>query len=418
TADSPGKTRKGRKVLTSSPEKKLNDQQPLDSGKPDLSLGERMVKQLKKVYLMVKVSLAYNLIKIVSRLDDLLVRKFVAAHDKGRQTADKQDSKVSYHAGDESVIKAESARPRNPSFESRQTLLGPVIAENTEDLLGVTYPGGIPPHEKQYYKKPRLVVLKDGATNRYGHALLAFGDPAVGDDRYVQISSANWYPEHLNDRQMMDYLEKWGNQVAFEINLDCEDTEGMFSKLDQLSKNKWLWGGPLHNCMSFCKEVAKAGGSNSEFFTDYATLSNRLLNGLSNGILQGVSVAAREMTDRHPDFRWRIADVEEAIRYCGLDEISEPTPSAYMQEAIDRMARILTSSRLSGSMAMEMESLLKRHCGNSAWSELERADQQYLANSNHLLADLPLAGAYNLPVGKRRVGPQTMQGFNEGNDEL
>ncbi|MGI9277217.1 MAG: hypothetical protein ACR2PT_20530 [Endozoicomonas sp.] len=38
TADSPGKTRKGRKVLTSSPEKKLHDQQPPESGKPDLSL--------------------------------------------------------------------------------------------------------------------------------------------------------------------------------------------------------------------------------------------------------------------------------------------------------------------------------------------------------------------------------------------
>ena len=126
---------------------------------------------------------------------------------------------------------------------------------------GKIYCNGIPREEMRHYVEPRLIILKNdnNKLNPFGHAILQFGPPG-GVVRRVHINALNWYPEHMNEREFEHYLEKnSNNKVAYEIKMDCPNVEAMWKKLDELSKNCWLWGGGHHNCLTFCQDIIEAG---------------------------------------------------------------------------------------------------------------------------------------------------------------
>ena len=217
-----------------------------------IALRKRSVSVLRRLRIWLLVHFANKLINNLTRLDDFLVRRFILP--KGAGVLPKQLMASAKHS---------------PSAQklSRKTMFGALISENTEDLLGVVYPDGIPEKRLKLYTNPRLLVIKGDGFNQYGHALLAFGDPSSNTDRYVQISSANWYPEHMNGTQFSNYIHKWKGEIAYEVRLDCKDEQAMRKRLNELSSTKWLWGGPIHNCMTFCKYIGFAGKMEADFFS-------------------------------------------------------------------------------------------------------------------------------------------------------
>ncbi|MGI9282030.1 MAG: hypothetical protein ACR2PX_20700 [Endozoicomonas sp.] len=399
------RTRTGRVVSTYS-SKRMLDEAYLGERMPQKSLRQRASKKFRHGYLKAKVAVANTLIKAFTHLDDQLVRLF---HSK----------------------KAQGSQPRRlfPGYtlseliETRDSFLGPLIAENTEDLSGYVFTKGIPESELKQYIRPRMIVIKDGATNKYGHALLAFGDPTSGESRYVQISSAHWYPEHLNNFQFVEYLKKWENNIAFEIDLKCKNEEGMRAKLNELSKKKWLWGGPTHNCLSFSREVAEAGECEEGIFSEFGTISNRIPMSLEQGFHRGVSRVLGRAADKHKLWSYELERIQTRLQdlcYQEFDESEEvflqaSTPEALLDELLTTANSIIDEALVPLKLKKVLKSALKTQSRRMASEELYKTNMVYLENENRSLADLPLATAYNMPVNIRVVGPQSHDGFHDEN---
>ncbi|WP_062260282.1 hypothetical protein [Endozoicomonas arenosclerae] len=404
TSRSQAKTRTGR-VVSASTRRRVLDEAFLGERMPQKNLRQRAAKKLKNGYLKAKVAVANTLIKAFTRLDDQLARLF---------RSEKVDSGLprrffpGYTLGD--------------LIETRESFLGPLIAENTEDLSGFVFSKGIPEVELKHYNRPRLIVIRDGATNKYGHALLAFGDPTSGDDRYVQISSAHWYPEHLNSHQFSEYLQKWENNIAFEIDLKCKDEESMRNKLNELSQKKWLWGGPLHNCLTFCREVAEAGRCEEGIFSEFGTLSNRIPTSLEKGFHKGTAHVLGRAMEKHKLWSHELERLQIKLDDLCFEQFDE-TEDVFLkaETAEDLLGELLTSASsiidaalLPGKFQKALKAALQSQVRKMANEELYKTNMMYLENENRLLADLPLATAYNMPVSSRIIGPQSHDGFHDG----
>ncbi|AMO56177.1 hypothetical protein GZ77_05030 [Endozoicomonas montiporae] len=399
--------------------------QPLTE--PATPLRKRKVSILRRFRLWLMVKVANSLIKKLTKLDDFLVRRF-SSDEKATEKSEKpvQNRKVT----------------RSPSKTTRESIIGSLISENTEDLIGVVYPNGIPEQELKLYTNPRLIVLKGEVFNQYGHALLAFGDPTSDTDRYVQISSANWYPEHMNGTEYHDYLHKWNAETAYEVSLDCKNEEAMRATLDELSSKKWLWGGPVHNCMTFCKEIGVAGEIDFEFFTG-ATFDNRFQNAILQGALSGLSEAfnylrqqdkaSEAMVEQLDSVENTIADtitrelekqLEKVIneRYEKDLAISEdmvptlPVAQTLLQSVIDKMPDQAGFDSLPADYQEIVQKRFLASAGNAIKEGIERESRLILENDVRDLADLPMASAYNAPVDKRKVGPQSTASWFDDSD--
>ena len=331
-----------------------------------------------------------------------------------------------------------------PSNKERSTALPPVIAENSENLSGVIFPTGLSKEELALYIRPRLVVVKDGTTNKFGHALLAFGDPTSGDDRYVQISSANWYPEHLDSNQMAAYFKENNNKIAFEIKLDVPDEDAMREQLNRLSQKRWLWGACTHNCLSFTKEVLLAGGVSPDIFDEYTTISNRLPDSVLRGIESGIFNAFREIEQQSefPDEQEILNKLEQAMQDVSfaLEEVevegnndlemmeiggdifvSTETSDEYLDNVLINIRRLVESSELSDELKDELLFKIAENALEGVTEQLELAEKDHAESFAHRIknsdgdnfADLPLSAAYDLPVNKRIAGPQSIEAFNE-----
>ncbi len=399
------RTAGGRTVSTADIREKLLNLVRPDFTKGRKTLYSRMIQKINISWLKFKVMTANLIFTMYALLDDQLVKLGYAI--KKTQMPDEP-------------IRDSRGGVRN----IRPSALGPVISENTDAVFGCNYIHGIPESQKQYYTRPRLVILKGGASNQFGHALLAFGEPSSGTERYVQISSANWYPEFLDGEEFADYQTKWKNDIAFEVDLKCQDEGAMRNKLDELASKKWLWGGPLHNCLSFVKEVAAAGKSDTEFFEGYTTISNRLTNAVISGIAQGADEAIFATKNKYSMWQSQIELIHEKLsEILQVDDFtlltsSKSEASEFIESRIGWLHLAVDSAYLPEAVKKNLIQNIAKHCKSCAHSALTRTYNEYPENEHRALADLPLPVAYNAPARLRRLGPQTITGFNSGNDGL
>ena len=430
----------------------------------EVPVKQRTVGRLRHLRMRLLVNVAHRIINLLTKADELIIKVFhgnsneKVSHDfpRPQRTIRKQSILKRFFAGkgkpqpelvERDSLEQVTKRPdvierliqkdKASTQRVRQSALGPVIAENTEDLVGVVYPGGIPYEELQLYTNPRLVVIKGGATNEYGHALLAFGDSQSGDDRYVQISSANWYPEHLDGSQFKEYLSKWGNEIAYEVHLGCKDEEKMRDKLAELSSTRWLWGGPLHNCMTFCKVIGDAGGASEDLYKGLTTISNRVSTNVLQGFQTGMFMAVLDLKSNYsPEGREQTEPTDMQNKLGRFEElmaekvseipngktveslfVNELTRTEYMEKIFSEIPGCLEEAGIPDELHSEMQQQIESVCRREVLISIERGDQDFHEFDVRDLADLPLASAYNAPVNHRVVGPQSLtEAFKDPED--
>ena len=433
-------------------------QEVLQQRTSEIPLKLRTVGKLRHFRMKMMVKVVHRIIKLLTKTDELLIKYF---HGNPNENVPTKGAKGSRRVRKPSFLKrllatkavpqpsqpvstqsleAVTSRPgtvdrlirkdKASTQQVRQSALGPVIAENTEDLVGVVYPDGLPEDELKLYTNPRLVVIKDGETNEYGHALLAFRDPMSGDDRYVQISSANWYPEHLDGPQFKEYQSKWGNVIAYEIHLGCKNEEAMREKINELSKERWLWGGPLHNCMTFCKVVGDAGEASPELYESLTTISNRVATNVHQGLQSGTFIAISRFQDSYRPQKGVEHSAEDREMLSKLDElkrlmsekvlftpeaetleemfIEQQTRIEYMEKVFEQIPACMEEAGIPEEMHEELLTSIKAECQREVVVSVERGDKDFHEFDVRNMADLPLASAFNAPLNHRVVGPQSL----------
>ena len=358
-------------------------QQPTPSERINTPLKMRFVYGLKAMAIKLTALCGHQLVKAMTLVDDFLAHNLLPLW----RTTPKPDNVV------------------------REPLLSPLTPVNGEIQTGRSWPSGIPASELQLYTKPRLLVLSGGTTNRYGHALLAFGDPDALDTRYMQISSANWYPEHLDAEQFEQYLSKNQAQISYEIDIPCNNPNEMRKTLDKLSRKKWLWGGPFHNCMSMAKQLATAAGTPPELFSQFQTVDNsyptQVVRGLETTIAEVVTAVVPEGRRTQVS-----AHLQEALTQAVNQTSHNPLDSAgYIEALIQALTSSLKSLDLEESTLNRLHEKLAHNGVNRSWQLIELASKNFLLNTFGHLMDIPLTDAHRMPGGLRKVGPQTHTRF-------
>lgn len=100
-----------------------------------------------------------------------------------------------------------------------------------------------------------VVYVSGSGLNNYGHALLFIEgvgfwhiDSPYGLSKYVSIPNFNTY-RTVENKTILGLQE-----------IQIKSYPAMVAKLNELCKNKWVWLGVRHNCLSFCHEAIIAGG--------------------------------------------------------------------------------------------------------------------------------------------------------------
>ncbi|KTC72407.1 hypothetical protein Lbir_1182 [Legionella birminghamensis] len=113
-----------------------------------------------------------------------------------------------------------------------------------------------------------------GAGPGLGHTLLHLGE----DKGYVHINGLYNYPIYVSDAHFRDfYLDKWQKRVIAIQKVNVPNPDGAMRELVQLCQKTWLWGGPLHNCFHFCKQILLAGGASLKEIDGFCVPNHRLL---------------------------------------------------------------------------------------------------------------------------------------------
>ncbi|MCL6270526.1 hypothetical protein M3P05_11390 [Sansalvadorimonas sp. 2012CJ34-2] len=352
----------------------------------DIPLKSRLIYIVKSVVLMIISVSANYLIKAISTLEDALVNQ---------------------------INKARGISPKPGS--QRQTLFSHLAFPHAEAIKGTRYPHGIPQQDLHLYTNPTLLVVEGGEVNRFGHAVIMFGDPSSGEARYIQISSGNNYPEHMTSTEFDDFLEKWGCQVSYEVKLPVSDNTLLQKAVNNASMAKWRWGGPTQNCLAFAYRLVDASGGDSTLLKQFDTVSNEYPALALQGVGQAIHNTVQSLPDlENPD------DIEEKL-CVAASHAAEKTPcnpampKTYFHEMMNQVLKELQSLNLPDDVHRHLKKALKRNCIPKALEFIENSAVKFTRNIQRHHADLPLDAARNMPVGLRNVGPQTHRGFNEDN---
>ena len=349
-----------------------------------IPLRKRIVYIVNATALRAIGAVAHRVIQMIALVDDALVR--VVNKIKGVKPAPGDD---------------------------RETLFGHLISENSEGTMGKRYADGIPESELHLYTNPQLLVLEGGSTNQYGHAVLMFGDPTTGEERYVQVSSANNYLEHMNTVEFDDYLKKWGNHVSYQVSLPVEDNQKVQQAINDLSQHKWLWGGPTNNCLTLYYKVAEAGGVDKAALNNLVTITNEYPTLVVEGFQQAILGTILGTPDIEESETIQ-GELNNAVREAAEDTPCNPAAPAPFLKAVQKaMLSKLAQLGLEPDTTRSIQKQLKQTCIPKALELIENSAVKFTNNVKHHLADLPNTAARNMPLNLHQVGPQSRDGFND-----
>src|SRR3990167_2272536 len=135
----------------------------------------------------------------------------------------------------------------------------------------VTYPSGLPEFIKQDILSDNTFgvgYISGMDINPFYHALLF-----VGKAGFFHINSMSGHPTHLSIQHFNDFLARKKRKFFGVHFTDIKNTNALLEKLNELVQNNWYWGGVIHNCASFVREVLTAGGytfnNPSELFQNF-----------------------------------------------------------------------------------------------------------------------------------------------------
>lgn len=125
-------------------------------------------------------------------------------------------------------------------------------------------PQGLTPKQKSQVKNISVVYVNGSRLNPFGHALLFLGKE-VG---YAQIERSKrfpyfkGYPQFMSADEFNFYLKQQRKHIIAvqHVNMAGGNLTRAVDKLDELLQKPWTWMGFRRNCLSFCKDVLRAGG--------------------------------------------------------------------------------------------------------------------------------------------------------------
>lgn len=123
---------------------------------------------------------------------------------------------------------------------------------------------GLSDAQRAKIKNISVVYVSGSRFNPFGHAALFLGK----DVGYAHIRPAKKFPYTVAHPQLMsvdefnNYLKNNNKRLIAvqQVKLSDANLPAAIEKLHQLLQKKWVWWGFRRNCLSFCKDVLRAGG--------------------------------------------------------------------------------------------------------------------------------------------------------------
>ncbi|WP_137940341.1 hypothetical protein [Chitinivorax sp. B] len=112
------------------------------------------------------------------------------------------------------------------------------------------------------WTQTHIVVVSGSGPNACGHTILNAGQ------FYFHIDGFREYPWYFSESGYRRYLKENGKKELFRRRVRVTNPSRAQEKLEELSADKWTWGGAVHNCVTYVEEILKAGGSDESLFSN------------------------------------------------------------------------------------------------------------------------------------------------------
>lgn len=116
------------------------------------------------------------------------------------------------------------------------------------------------------FRHTSAVIVSGDGKNVCGHALLH-----IGRGWYFHVAGTHDRPRCMRENGFKRYLQETGKQEIRRSVVHIPDPHGAHRKLDELLSRQWLWGGLVHNCVTFVEVIAQAGGSRAGMYLNCPT---------------------------------------------------------------------------------------------------------------------------------------------------
>ena len=113
-----------------------------------------------------------------------------------------------------------------------------------------------PPHMFDFTRASAVIVSGD-RPNKWGHMLLNTGGTG---GMYFQIAGVITRPRYMNEAGYRRYLRETRKAELRRIPVFIPHPEAAQERMEELLGEKWVWGGPVHNCETAVEEIIVAGG--------------------------------------------------------------------------------------------------------------------------------------------------------------
>lgn len=116
-----------------------------------------------------------------------------------------------------------------------------------------------------------IVYVSGSGLNTYGHALLFLGKAG-----FVHIDRPYSFPKHMRIDEFNTYLAFYGKVLLGLQKIPLTNIKDFIVKLNELCKERWLWLGVKHNCLTFCHDAVTVGGYNPGEQEEFKSLAFKL----------------------------------------------------------------------------------------------------------------------------------------------
>lgn len=139
---------------------------------------------------------------------------------------------------------------------------------STSKFEGWNYLEKTPPNDPDFSKSYAVVVSGDGV-NFCGHMLLNVGGTSGW---YFHVAGLYAFPRFMYSKEFSRYLTENSKKELRRTSLSIPEHRLANQTLQQLLREKWLWGVLPNNCANFVEEVVHAGGGEGGLILNCPTL--------------------------------------------------------------------------------------------------------------------------------------------------
>lgn len=114
----------------------------------------------------------------------------------------------------------------------------------------------------------QLIIVSGDGPNVCGHMLVQMPAEPGGTDSVFHIAGGHDYPHWMPAASYPLYVKENGKTELGRKPIMLPRPRDAAIYLAKAIKEKWLWGGAVNNCVSFCEEYIAAGGADYSMWTN------------------------------------------------------------------------------------------------------------------------------------------------------